>query len=71
MWTGTRQSGDVIPWDPRNPNQTESPRWECGAWGAVPSPIGVLGDLRASDARWTENSNAGCNEVKRLYCFEQ
>lgn len=57
VWTGTNPAGGGTLSD-------------CSGWSNF-SLVGTVGDLTQVNDGWTQAGPNGCNEVARLYCFEQ
>ncbi len=68
VWTNTKTDGDAF-----------DHRRDCGpggsqsdVWGSADQfESGHFGTAGDSGATWTTNTNTGCNNSFRLYCFEQ
>ena len=61
VWTGTTASGrpfvDAFGCD----------GWSDGSAGA----LGQIGEFDAIDYRWSASRGVGCDQLGRIYCFEQ
>jgi hypothetical protein len=56
VWTATDPSGKPFGRD-------------CEAWTSTTDDT-VVGEAEHADSRWTVRTDAGCNELKRIYCFQ-
>ncbi|MFO0556833.1 MAG: hypothetical protein U0269_02320 [Polyangiales bacterium] len=68
VWTGTAPNGRAIARD------SMFDTYDCYLWGFSGNDRltgGRVGSALATSTAWTSNTTSACNQMARLYCFEQ
>ncbi len=70
VWTGTSVGGTVSDGD--GGSVLDCQDWNTsGSNQTPPLPIGRIGSTNFKDGQWTDVGTDTCNQLDRIYCFEQ